>query len=203
MSDAPAWSDRLAAHWPATAGRRALAAGLVFAGPATLVAFAIAGGYVGLTSPGEVLAFEPGVIAVAIGLPVAAGLAAALAGAPLWWLIVERPAEATTLRGGLVGAVVGIVAHPLMWLLFGAGGGAAVLFVGGVHALLDVVGGGAASLLGMFVLFTVVGLLLTGIVTVSVAAGTGVALAHLRRKAPGTGRGGADRDPTRRRPQDL
>lgn len=198
------WLDRLAARWPDTERRRALAAGLGFGASGGLLALLIVVGYVGWTMPYDLVAADLGPLAIAYGLAIAlgialaAGLGAAIAGAPLWWAIVERPDEPTALRGGLVGAVVGVVAHPLMWLLFGVGAGVVLLVTEGFGALVDAVLGDPGGLLGAFVLFSVVGLIITGIVTVPVAAGTGVVLAHVQRKAAGFSRA-ADR----RRPDDL
>lgn len=192
------WADRLAARWPDTERRRSLAAGLGFGASGALVALAIVVGFVGVTGSEVLVAADPEELAIAIGLPLAAGLGAAVAGAPLWWAIVERPDEPTAIRGGVIGAIVGVLAHPLMWLLFGVGAVVVLLVVGGVGALADNGLGGLEALIGWYALFTLFGLLYTGIVTVPVAAGTGVVLAHIRRKASGTAS-----DATRRRPDDL
>lgn len=49
-------------------------------------------------------------------------VASAALGGGLWWLLVERPGEPTTERALLVGFLVGLFAHPLMWVLYLLGG---------------------------------------------------------------------------------
>lgn len=198
MNEDHGWADRLAARWPHTERRRALAAGLGFGVSGGLLALVIVFGYLGLTSPYDLVTGDLEMLAIVFGLPLAAGLGAAVAGAPLWWAIVERTAEPTARRGGLVGAVVGVVAHPLMWFLMGVGAGVVVLAAEGLGALADLVLGDISGLMGAFVLFSVVGLLLTGIVTVPVAAGTGLALAHVRKRVLEP-----ESEPSKRPPQDL
>jgi hypothetical protein len=46
-----------------------------------------------------------------------AGIAAFATGAGLWWLILERPARYTALRGMCAGFLAGILAHPITWYL--------------------------------------------------------------------------------------
>lgn len=65
------------------------------------------GGYVSLTAIGE--GYEL--------LPLFAGLAAFLTGAISWWLLLERPAKYTLLRGGLAGTLAGLISHYLCWYL--------------------------------------------------------------------------------------
>jgi hypothetical protein len=178
--------------------RRSIAAGLAFGGSGTLVGLAIVGGFGGLAPPAGNATDAVGTLVAAFGLPLAAGLGAAVAGTSLRWLVVEAPNEPTLLRGAIVGTAVGVAAHPLMWMLYGVGMGAVVLGPDGPAALADVALGNVASLAGVFVLFTVLGLPITGIVTVPVAAGTGVVLAQVREKAAD-----ADRRPGERRPRHL
>lgn len=45
-------------------------------------------------------------------------VASGVLGGVLWWAIVERPRKPTTERALLVGLLVGLGAHPLMWALF-------------------------------------------------------------------------------------
>lgn len=198
MSDAPAWSERVAAIFPASRRGRALVAGLGFGASGFLLALLIVGGFAGIAAPGAIANAGPMEIAAGLALPIAAGLGAALAGAPLWWLLVEKPSEPTKLRGGIVGTAVGVLAHPLMWIVGGVG-----------LALGDLVGGGAPGVggnlvaevvgaLGALLFVTVFGLLFTGVITVPVAAATGVALAHVRGMVPET-----ESETSERRPQDL
>lgn len=51
-----------------------------------------------------------------------AALAAAVLGGTLWWALVERPGRPTDARATAVGFLVGLLAHPLMWLLYVFGG---------------------------------------------------------------------------------
>lgn len=198
MSDAPTWSGRFGALFPASRGGRALVAGLGFGASGFLLALVIVGGVVGIAAPGEIVNAGPADVAAGLAMPVAAGLGAALAGAPLWWLLVEEPSEPTKLRGGIVGTAVGVLAHPLMWIVLGVG-----------FKLVELLGGGTTgaggnpvaevvAALGALLFVTVFGLLFTGVITVPVAAATGVALAHVRGMVPVT-----DSEPTERRPQDL
>jgi hypothetical protein len=171
--------ERAARRLPRTTRGVVLAAALAFGATGGLLGAAIVGLGVGpeLLQTGG---FTPGGLGIAAAVAGGAALGAAVSGAPLWWLAVERPGEVSLLRGGLVGVGVGLLAHPLMWVFAGTGVGATVLVVEG-PAVLAAVGPEAVwgALLG-FLLFTFFGMLFTGIVTVPVAVVTGVALAHVR-----------------------
>lgn len=186
MSDVPTWTERFAAHLPATERERALVAALSFGASGGLVALCIAGGWVALTSPYRLAAPapDPELLGVALWLVLSAGLGAAAVGGPLWWLLVERDDEPARVRGAAVGAAAGLLAHPLMWILFGTGVGLAIVVDRGAVAVGTVRPDDVGALLGGFALVTVVGVMLTGVVTIPVGAGTGVLLARVRRALP-------------------
>lgn len=179
MTDHHAWVERAAHRLPRTTRGVVLAAALTFGTAGGLVGTVIVSFWVGTELLGPSGA-TPGAVGIAAAVAGGAGLAAAVTGGPLWWLVVERPGAVSLLRGALVGAVVGILAHPLMWAFAGVAISAAVLVVEGPSALAGVDGDAVIDAVGMFVVFTTLGLLFTGIVTVAAAAGTGVALARVR-----------------------
>lgn len=47
--------------------------------------------------------------------PLFAGVTSAVLGPTLWWWIIIKPGRLSVRRGILVGALVGIVAHPVVW----------------------------------------------------------------------------------------
>lgn len=51
-----------------------------------------------------------------------AAVAAAVLGGTFWWALVEHPGRPTEARATLVGFAVGLLAHPVMWLLYLFGG---------------------------------------------------------------------------------
>lgn len=42
-----------------------------------------------------------------------------LIAALLWWLVIAKNGEMSTLRGAIAGALIGFVTPPLMWLMYG------------------------------------------------------------------------------------
>ena len=72
---------------------------------------AAAGLLIGLWVAGQAVAGDYAVF------PLYATLAAVLAGGGLWWLLVARKGRYGLVRGIAVGALAGIVAHPLCWYL--------------------------------------------------------------------------------------
>lgn len=105
------WIDRLTARWPAAVRHRAWATGLAFGVVGFLVALVVAG-YWSLAAFSGAGFDLVGALGVGLGLPLAAGLSAGAVGGPLWWKLVETPDEPTSLRGGGIGAAVGVLAHP-------------------------------------------------------------------------------------------
>lgn len=50
-------------------------------------------------------------------LPLAATLAAAVLGPILWWRMIIKPGHLSVRRGIAVGALIGIITHPLIWYM--------------------------------------------------------------------------------------
>lgn len=187
MSDHHRLVERAARRLPRTTRGIVLAAALSFGATGGLLGAVIVSLGVGpqLLDPAG---FTLGGLGIAAALAGGAALGGAVSGAPLWWLAVERPGEVSLLRGGLVGVGVGVLAHPLMWAFAGVGIGTTVLLVDGPSVFAGAGLGDVGTLVGLFLLFSVFGLLFTGLVTVPVAVATGVALAHLRAVAAELGR---------------
>jgi hypothetical protein len=160
------------------------AAGALFgAGVAGLLALPLSS--TPASGPALVAAFAAVVVA-------AAGLGATVTGGALWWLAVERPGEVTRRRGGLAGAAVGVLVHPLLWTL--AALAAVVVGLAGdgsVPAATSENVGHLAGLAGALLKLSGLSLLLSGIVTVPGGRGVGLLLVRARR----VGRAGKRRDP--------
>jgi len=96
------------------AKRRILASSIAWAAIAG-VAFAIVAALVALLIAQLPLlrsaTLVPGVV------PYLAAIAAFSVGAAGWWIIVERPHRPTAPRAVLVGALTGLFAHPVLWVL--------------------------------------------------------------------------------------
>lgn len=161
------------------------AAGLVFGATAMGLAFNLVFGF------GSAVTEDIGTVLV---VPFAAGLAGAVTGAPLWSYLVEVPGRPTRWRGAKVGVAVGFLAHPLTWLFFGLARGVGKLVADGPVALVVTVVGDAAELLVWFLLVSLAGVALVGIVSVPFCAGAGVVLADLCEKEP-TEEGAVDERP--------
>lgn len=174
MTAEHAVTDRLAVQWPATAGRRAAVAGFAFGVTGTLVALLVVAGF------GAVLGSND--VRFQFGLPLAACLGSAVVAAPLWLFLVERPDEPSTVRGGVIGATVGVGAHPLTWLIFGVGSRGLVLASAGPRALNAA--GWMLDVVGSALLASVVGFVVTGIVTVPAGIVVGAVLADVRARTP-------------------
>lgn len=87
-----------------------------------------------------------------------AAIATALLGGSLWWILIERPHNLTNERAIVVGSLVGLLSHPLMWALYilgspmflpgdGLGPSAVVDFLL-IFSILSVLYGGVLSAFG-------------------------------------------------------
>lgn len=101
-----------------------------------------------------------------------AAAAATLLGGSLWWLLVERPGRFSDARGVAVGALVGLLAHPLAWFLYGTLG---PLFLQGERSSPGV-------LVESTLVFAVLSFLFAGGLTLLAGAGCGVAVMRARRR---------------------
>lgn len=126
-----------------------------------------------------------------------AGLAAFLTASASWWLIVERNARPTLLRGALAGAAAGVVAHYVCWyfLLLGNYAFAAATGgrLGGEAGAIDPLSATWAALAYVFW-----SLLLFGWLTLPAGAALGAAYAKWRQSCHSRDRGNPMGSPTTR-----
>lgn len=102
-----------------------------------------------------------------------ATVAASLLGGVLWWALVERPRCLTNQRATAVGFLVGLLAHPLTWVLYIIGG---PLFLSG--------GWSRPLVMGKFVLtYTVLSALFSGALTIIGGVLCGLVVIRCRRYA--------------------
>lgn len=84
------------------------------------VVSALGAAVIGIIVLNHVLGNPSGSFDVLLVPPAAVG--AAIVGGTLWWALIERPHCLTNGRAILVGALVGLLAHPLTWALYILGG---------------------------------------------------------------------------------
>lgn len=179
MTDDRIWSERLAPLAPEDDRNRAVVAGLVFGLAGMVVGATITGGWVVVTALDRYAAVSADAAVASVAFPLSAGLGAAVAGTVLWGRFVERPGEPTTRRGALVGAGVGVLAHPGMWAAFVPLWGLYEVTTDGI-ASSSVSPEAAVFVLLGFLFLSAASAVVTGVVTVPVAAAVGVGLARVR-----------------------
>lgn len=100
-------------------------------------------------------------------------VAAALLGGTLWWRLIERPMRVSKRRAVVVGSLVGVLAHPLMWTLYLLGG--PIFFPGGWADPWTMVEG--------ILMFTAFSLLFSGFLTIIGGIVCGIVVIRCRRFA--------------------
>lgn len=133
------------------------------------VSSAVGAAIVGIVVVNLVLGNSVGSFDVVLVPP--AVVAAAVLGGTLWWTLVERPRCTTDSQAVVVGVLVGLLAHPLMWLLYIVGG---PLFLPG--------GWSEPWVMVEFTLtFAVLSVLFSGVLTIAGGVLCGLAVMRLRR----------------------
>ena len=135
----------------------------------------VVGAYIGLTATGDgyQLFFLP------------AGLGAFVTALGFWWLMVERGARHTLMRGALAGASAGVVAHYVCWYLLLLGNFARAAMAG------ETLGGNAGAIDPLNALwgaaaFTFWSLIIFGWLTLPAGALLGAGYAKWRRRRLGS-----------------
>jgi len=100
-------------------------------------------------------------------------VATGILGGTLWWALVERSHCLTDRRASLVGFLVGVLAHPLMWGLYTLGG---PLFLPGGWSEPRV-------MIEFTLLFSVLSVLFSGALTIVGGVLCGLFVIRLRRRA--------------------
>lgn len=136
---------------------------------AVMSALAAAG--IGLAINGYVLGNPVGSFDVLLVPP--AVVASGMLGGTLWWTFIERSCCLTNRRAISVGFLVGLLAHPLTWVLYTFGG----------PLFLPVGWSEPRVIVESILLFSVFSILFGGVLTIAGGVLCGLLVVHFRRRA--------------------